>query len=231
MMTLALMAALTATEPTRILVMSRTEGYRHDSIPTGVECLKAIGTARGWEVDHTENPADFNTANLARYRVVVFLSTTGDILDRPEEQAFESYIQNGGRFLGIHAAADTEYDWPWFGQLVGAYFMSHPHIQEARMKVHTHDHSATAHLGEIWTATDEWYCYKSQPPARAQVLLSLDHSSYTGWKMEGDIHPIAWSQRFDGGKSFYTGRGHTKESYAEPDFRKHLAGALTWLMN
>jgi type 1 glutamine amidotransferase len=213
--------------PARVLVFSKTAGFRHDSIPEGITAVRELGAAHGFRVDATEDAGAFTTRNLGRYAAVVFLSTTGDVLNPAQQTAFERYIGRGGAYVGIHAAADTEYDWAFYGGLAGAYFQSHPAIQPATVDVEDHAHPATAGLGATWNRTDEWYNYRSNPRERAHVLASLDESSYSGGTMNGD-HPIAWCQNYRGGRAFYTGGGHTKESYAEPAFRQHLLGGIRW---
>ncbi|MDG9685978.1 ThuA domain-containing protein [Streptomyces sp. DH18] len=211
----------------RVLVFSKTAGFRHDSIPTGIAALKEIGKQTNITVDSTESAAQFTTSNLARYDAVAFLSTTGDVLNAEQQKAFENYVATGGGYVGIHAAADTEYDWEFYGGLVGAYFDSHPQIQPATVRVEDHDHPATAHLDDEWQRTDEWYNYGTNPRDKAKVLATLDETTYTGGNMKGD-HPISWCQTYEGGRSFYTGLGHTKESYAEPAFRSHVLGGLRY---
>ncbi|MFH8489253.1 ThuA domain-containing protein [Streptomyces longisporoflavus] len=211
----------------KVLVFSKTAGFRHDSIPEGVAAIKELGAANGFTVDATEDAKAFTAKNLAKYDAVLWLSTTGDVLDGKQQSAFEGYIKRGGGYVGVHAAADTEYDWPFYGGLAGAYFQSHPAIQPAKVRVEDHGHPSTAHLPGIWERTDEWYNYRSNPRDRAHVLASLDESSYTGGSMSGD-HPIAWCQDYQGGRSFYTGSGHTKESFADPAFRTHLLGGIRW---
>ncbi|UQA37316.1 ThuA domain-containing protein [Streptomyces sp. HNA39] len=211
----------------RVLVFSKTAGFRHDSIPAGIAALKEIGKDTNITVDSTESAAQFTTSNLARYDAVAFLSTTGDVLNADQQKAFENYVATGGGYVGIHAAADTEYDWEFYGGLVGAYFDSHPQIQSATVRVEDHSHPATAHLDEEWERTDEWYNYRTNPRDQARVLATLDETTYTGGNMKGD-HPISWCQTYQGGRSFYTGLGHTKESYAEPAFRQHLSGGLRY---
>ncbi|MER7044825.1 ThuA domain-containing protein [Streptomyces jumonjinensis] len=211
----------------RVLVFSKTAGYRHDSIPAGIAALEELGRSSNITVDATETAAQFTTGNLARYDAVVFLSTTGDVLNADQQRAFEKYVATGGGYMGVHAAADTEYDWPFYGGLVGAYFSSHPRVQPATVRVEDHTHPATQHLGEEWQRTDEWYDYATNPRDQARVLAALDETTYDGGAMKGD-HPIAWCQTYGGGRSFYTGGGHTKESYAEPDFRKHLLGGVRY---
>ncbi|MEU0391846.1 ThuA domain-containing protein [Streptomyces sp. NPDC006208] len=211
----------------RVLVFSKTAGFRHDSIATGVAALKELGAGSNITVDATEEAGQFTTSNLARYDAVVFLSTTGDVLNADQQKAFENYVATGGGYMGVHAAADTEYDWSFYGGLVGAYFQSHPHIQKATVRVEDHDHPATSHLDEAWERTDEWYNYRTNPRSQARVLATLDETTYQGGTMKGD-HPIAWCQTYEGGRAFYTGGGHTKESYAEPAFRQHLLGGLRY---
>ncbi|MER7729128.1 lectin [Streptomyces sp. NPDC096323] len=210
-----------------VLVFSRTAGFRHSSIGSGVTALRELGAANNFTVDATEDPRAFNPGNLARYEAVVFLSTTGDVLDNSQQTAFEQYIEGGGGYVGIHAAADTEYEWPFYEGLAGALFRSHPPTQSATVKIEDRAHDATAHLGSTWQRTDEWYDYRSNPRATAHVLASLDESTYSGGTMSGD-HPIAWCKDYQGGRAFYTGGGHTDESYTEPAFRRHLLGGVRW---
>jgi len=169
----------------------------------------------------------FTDTNLAQYDAVVWVSTTGDVLNDDEQSAFEQFIRSGGGYAGIHAASDTEYNWPWYGELVGAYFDSHPAQQTATMEVEDHNHSSTEHLGNTWTRFDEWYNFQDNPRSSVNVLLSLDESSYSGGSM-GDDHPIAWYHEFDGGRSWYTGGGHTEDSFAEDDFRAHILGGIQY---
>ncbi|WP_051871632.1 ThuA domain-containing protein [Streptomyces sclerotialus] len=217
----------TAADGARVLVFSKTAGFRHDSIPEGIATVKDLGAQHGFAVDATENAGAFTPGNLARYDAVVWLSTTGDVLNATQQAAFEKYIAAGGGYVGVHAAADTEYDWPFYGGLAGAYFQSHPAIQPATVRVEDRAHPATAHLAAAWDRTDEWYNYRTNPRERAHVLATLDETTYTGGTM-GDDHPLAWCQEYRGGRAFYTGAGHTKESYADPAFRTHLLGGIRY---
>ncbi|MFE0805626.1 ThuA domain-containing protein, partial [Streptomyces sp. NPDC058834] len=221
-------AAQAAADPAyKILVFSRTAGFRHSSIDDGITALRDLGTANNFTVDATEDPGTFTTGNLAQYKAVVFLSTTGDVLGDAQQTAFESYVNAGGGYVGIHAAADTEYDWPFYEGLAGALFHSHPAIQSATVEIEDRAHDATAHLGGTWQRTDEWYNYRTNPRTTAHVLASLDETSYAGGNMNGD-HPIAWCKDYEGGRAFYTGGGHTDESYTDPAFRRHLLGGIRW---
>ena len=210
-----------------MLVFTRTAGFRHESIPTGVAAVQALGERHGFAVEQTEDGAQLTDANLGRFAAVVFLSTTGDVLDATQQAALERFVRAGGGFVGVHSAADTEYEWPWYGQLVGAYFNSHPAIQPATVRVADATHLSTRCIPAVWSRTDEWYNYRALPAAGTTILLTLDESTYSGGSM-GASHPIAWYRRFDGGRAWYTGMGHTSESYAEPAFRDHLAGGILW---
>lgn len=213
----------------KVLVFTKTEGYWHRSIPTGVQTIEDLGEDNGFEVKSTEDADIFNDEDLQDFDLVIFLSTTGDVLDEKQQDAFRKYIEKGGSFFGIHAAADTEYDWPWYGKLVGAYFQDHPAVTRAKVLVQKPDHPAVAHLPKVWLRTDEWYNYKDINPD-ITVLLKLDESSYEGGK-NGKDHPIAWFRNLPGGGvSIYTGGGHTIESYIEPAFRRHLLESILFAL-
>lgn len=218
----------TRTNNDQVLVFTKTNGFRHSSIEKGVATLVRLGAAHNFEVTQTEDSLQFNTANLKKYQLVIFLNTTMDVLGDAEEAAFEGYIRGGGSFMGIHAAADTEYEWPWYGKLVGAYFISHPKQQDAVIEVVDHNHPATEHLASTWTHFDEWYNFKDINP-NVHVLMKLDESSYEGGK-NGNDHPIAWYHEYDGGRAFYTGLGHTEDSYDDQNFRQHLVGGIEYCL-
>ncbi|WP_405149847.1 ThuA domain-containing protein [Sphaerisporangium sp. NBC_01403] len=220
-------AAHAADPAYKVLVFSKTAGFRHDSIPTGIQTIRDLGTANNFTVTATEDATAFTTANLAQFKTVVFLSTTGDVLNDAQQTAFTSYVNGGGGYVGIHAAADTEYDWPYYGQLVGAWFKSHPAIQQATVKNEDRTHPATSGLAATWSRTDEWYNYRTNPRSTVHVLQSLDEGSYTGGEMSGD-HPITWCHPQASGRSFYTGLGHTIESYADPAYRALLLGGIRY---
>lgn len=213
--------------PRSILVFSKTQGYRHDSIPVGRKAILDMGIERGWVVSFTEDAGEFEPNRLKAFDAVVFLSTTGKFFDANQEKALIGFIHNGGGFVGIHAAADAEYEWPWYGQLVGAFFLQHPAQADANVKIEDTSHPSTQGLPNPWRRHDEWYDYKVNPRANVHVLASLDQSSYPGSKM-GDDHPIMWCHDFEGGRSWYTGMGHTTESYADPLYLKMLGEGIEW---
>jgi uncharacterized protein (TIGR03437 family) len=210
---------------TQLLVFTKTTGFRHDSIPDGLAAIRQLGQQHGFAVDHTEDAAQFNDANLSRYQTVVFLCTTGEILDNEQQAAFERFICNGGGFVGVHSASDTEYDWAWYGGLVGAYFRSHPTTQRGLIKIEDEQHPSTIGLPRQWERFDEWYDFRLNPRGRVHVLATLDEATYQGGLMGAD-HPIAWCQLYDGGRAWYSAGGHTRESYNEPLFRQHLLGGI-----
>jgi type 1 glutamine amidotransferase len=210
-----------------VLVFSKTSGYRHDSIPSGIAAIRALGEQDNFGVDASEDARIFNDESLAQYPVVVFLNTTGDIFNPGERAAFERFVRHGGGFVGIHAASDTEYDWPWYGRLLGTYFRRHPAIQSATLKVVDPSHRSTRHLPIRWTRRDEWYDFRSDLDRDITVLIRIDEATYRGGRMGAD-HPISWYHTYDGGRGWYTALGHTAESYSEPLFLEHLRGGIRW---
>lgn len=212
----------------RILLFSQTTGFRHKSIPAGISAIEKLAQENGFAVDQTEDPARFSTEGLAPYDVILFLNTNGTLFNNDQRKALENFIQEGGGYVGVHSASATEYDWEWYRQLVGAHFSTHPKIQPATIVVENQTHLSTAHLPERWERIDEWYNFRSNPREEVHVLLSLDPESMEGSTMEGD-HPIAWYREFDGGRTWYTGLGHTDESYQDPAFLKHLLGGILWV--
>ncbi|MCM4078118.1 ThuA domain-containing protein [Paractinoplanes hotanensis] len=222
--------AYAADAPYDVLVFSKTAGFRHDAIPAGIQLIRDLGAANSFTVTATEDAIQFTAANLAQFEAVVFLNTTGDVLNTTQQSAFENYIRSGGGFMGVHSASDTEYDWPFYGQLVGAYFSSHPAIQQATQRVENRAHAATAGLAPTVTRTDEWYNFRTNPRSSARVLSTLDESSYSGGTMGGD-HPYTWCKTLQGGRSFYTGNGHTQASYTEPGFRALVLGGIRYAAN
>ncbi|MGW5265905.1 ThuA domain-containing protein [Microbispora sp. NPDC004025] len=220
-------AATAAAEPDfKVLVFSKTTGFRHDSIPEGIAAVQKLGQENNFAVDTTEDSAAFTDENLAKYQAVVFMSTTGDpVSTQAQKDAFQRYIQKGGGYVGVHAAADSGYNWAWYGKLVGAYFKQHPAIQQATVKVEDPAHPSTKGLPTNWVRTDEWYDYQTNPRGTVHVLTSMDEKSYTGATMGAD-HPNTWCQDYDGGRSWYTGLGHQKENYSEANFLKLLLGGI-----
>ncbi len=210
----------------RILVFSKTEGFRHSSIPNGIKAIQKLGAENGFTVDMTENANFFSEQKLKTYATIVFLNTTGDVLNTVQQSHFERYIQAGGGFVGVHAATDTEFEWSWYGKLVGAYFDNHPKIQDATLNVVDHNHPSTKYLDSTWTKTDEWYNFKDIN-TDINVLIKIDEKTYEGG-VNRENHPMSWYHNYDGGKSFYTGMGHTEETYQDPQFLNHLLGGLNY---
>ncbi|WP_281540494.1 ThuA domain-containing protein [Maribacter aestuarii] len=212
----------------KILVFSKTMGFKHASIPTGIATIQKLGSENGFAVDTTKNADLFNDENLKQYSAIVFLSTTMNVLDHNQEAAFERYIQSGGGFVGIHAAADCEYDWGWYNKLVGAQFLSHPAgTPEANFIIKDNSFIATQHFTDsVWTRSDEIYNYKNINPD-VNVIMTVDESTYEGGQ-NGENHPFSWYHEFDGGRAFYTGAGHTQESFSEELFLKHILGGIQY---
>ena len=213
----------------KILVFSSTKGYRHKSIDAGKTALLEMGAEKKWIVDTTEDATVFTEANLKQYGAVVFLSTTGNILNDDQQMAFQKYINGGGGFVGIHAATDTEYGWPWYNNLVGAWFESHPKPQVALYNVVNKNNPAVSFMPDTLSRLEEIYNFKSFKKESVTVLITIDEKTYTGGKMP-DYHPIAWYHNYDGGRAFYTEWGHFPEAFSEPLFLQHIAGAIQWAL-
>lgn len=214
----------------KVLVFSKTLGFHHNSIKQGIAAIQKLGSENKFEVDTTTNSTNFNDKNLKQYAAVIFLSTTGDVLNDEQERAFVKYIKSGGGFAGVHSATDCEYSWPWYGNLVGAYFAGHPNQQDATLNVTDRNHISTKHLPKQWKRKDEWYNFRNVAKG-LNVLIYTDEKSYDAGKNKmGDSHPIAWYHEYDGGRAFYTGLGHTEESFAEPLFLQHLLGGIKYAM-
>lgn len=212
-----------------ILVFSKTEGFRHSSIADGLTAIESLGIANGFSVDATENGADFNAANLAAYDAVVFLSTTGDVLDASQEAAFEDFVAAGGGWVGVHAAADCEYGWDWYGGLLGgdAWFQNHPAIQDATLDNVAPTAASTSHYPARFSFRDEWYNFQNDPTPFVDVLLTIDETTYSGGSM-GSGHPISWSHAYAGGRAWYTAMGHRSQTFEDPDFQLHLLGGIEY---
>lgn len=219
-----------------VLIFSKTNGFRHESIEPGIEALKKAGNGKGWDVRTTENGAFFNDDYLRRFKVVVFLSTTGDVLTPDQEKSLEKFIENGGGYVGIYAASDTEYDWAWYDHLLGTHFRDHPlypeHTPDAELITDTRTHPTTRHLPARWHKVDEWYNFKKSVRGQdsVEVLLTLNEASYPAkWpkKMEGD-HPISWTNKVGSGRMFYTGMGHTNETFTDKYAMPHIVEGIAW---
>ncbi|HEY4154346.1 MAG TPA: ThuA domain-containing protein [Puia sp.] len=229
---LALLLLLSAAPPVEktpsVLIFSKTNGFRHSSIPAGIAAIKKLGEANGFHVDATEDSLAFNKKNLKKYAAIIFLSPTGKVFGPEQENALQYYIEHGGGYDGIHAATDCEYNWPWYNKLAGAWFKRHPQQQEAKLIVVNKNHPSTAGLPDTWVRKDEWYDFKDLNPD-VTVLIRIDETSYKGGEM-GSNHPMAWYHSFDGGRAFYTELGHTDESYSDPLYLKHILGGIEYAM-
>jgi cytochrome c len=214
----------------KVLVFSKTAGFRHGSIPLGIKAVNELGKKYQFKVDASEDGSVFTKDNLAKYAVVIFMSTTGDVLNAAQQSAFEGFIKSGGGFVGVHSATDTEYDWPWYGKLVGAYFAGHPAPAKATVRLENAKNVSTAFFPASWMHEDEWYNFRQFNRADVQVLLTLDEKTYSGGTMK-DFHPLTWCHEYDGGRAWYTGMGHTDSSYSDETFLRHLYGGILYTAN
>ena len=227
--TVVIMTSYAVPKQKKILVFSKTAGFRHTAaIQAGKKEIQELGRKNKFRVDTTENADLFTPENLKQYAAVIFLCTTGNVLNEQQQQAFEQFIKNGSGYMGLHSAADTEYDWAWFGELNGAYFKSHPKQQEAVFNIVDGNHIATAHLPKVWKRFDELYNFK-WIGTDIHVLITIDENSYTGGG-NGEYHPMAWYHEFDGGRSFYTALGHDNKSFEDPLYLQHILGGIKYVM-
>ncbi len=209
--------------------------YVHDNIAACAEAIQKLGKSNGFAVHVSDNPSDFNSENLKKYRAIVFDNTNNEILDTEEQKAaFQQYIRAGGGFVGIHSASGSMRKWPWFWSLLGGKFVRHPKLQTFTVKVKDAKDISTAHLPESFQWTDEFYYVDNMPPG-LQVLLAGDLTTledpgkekYPGKKF-GDEFPLAWKHEFEGGRAWYTALGHQKEHYSDPKFMRHILGGILW---
>jgi type 1 glutamine amidotransferase len=228
-----LVAAATESPP-RVLVFSRTLGYRHDSITNGIAAIRNLGVEHHFTVEATEDAGAFTATNLIRYQAVVLLSVTGDVWDSAEQTALKEYIEGGGGVAAIHGAIfgplACEEKWAWYGELFCCAFTNHCAVQSAMVELADSTHPSTAGLPAHWRRTDEWYNFTGTPRGCARILATVDESTYQGGTM-GQDHPIAWCRRVGKGRLWYTAMGHTGSSYAEPLFLRHLYGGIQYALN
>ncbi|MDQ3001624.1 MAG: ThuA domain-containing protein [Fibrobacterota bacterium] len=211
------------------LVFTQTAGYRHGCIPKGIAAVRRLGREHGFAVVATEDPERIRPDFLENFTAVAFLNTSGNVLDAPGREALQAFVEQGGGFAGIHAACDTGYDWPWYLTLVGAYFLSHPLQQKGVVRIEDREHASTQGMPDRWSRWDEWYDFRENPRGKVRVLATLDESTYRGGKM-GTDHPIVWCHENAGGRSWYTGCGHTQRSFSDPVYLNHLLGGLRYAM-
>lgn len=212
-----------------VLLFCLTKGYHHASITDGIQAFQKMAGENGFILDTTTNVDFFTSKKLGQYAAVVFLSPTGtNVFNNEQKQALRSYLRQGGGVLGIHAATDFCYEWEWYGQMIGAFFLKHPKIQEAKLHVVLPENEMNLGLPKIWSHKDEWYNFKSVNSA-VKVLIKIDETSYIGGSMDNN-HPVSWYHKFDGGRVFYTALGHTKECYTDPLFLGHVLAGLRWTM-
>jgi len=213
----------------KVLIFSKTTRYHHESIPDGIKAIVKLGQQNNFEVDATTDSGAFTAENLKKYKAIIFLSTSGNnLLDTVQKTCLVNYIKSGGGFVGIHSASASEKNWPWYGKLIGAVFTDHPEPQFGNILVTNTKDPSTKHLPKIWKWKDEWYNF-IKISTKVNVLLCAEEASYTGGK-HGKYHPLAWTQRYDGGRVFYTALGHFSEAYSDTLFLRHLQGGINFAL-
>lgn len=217
----------------RVLLFTKTNGWHHESIHEGVEAMRALADRHVFDVEWHEDPSRFNDANLAKFDVIVFLNTTGDILNDAQQAAMEKFIRAGKGFVGVHSASDTEYGWEWYTKLVGRMFKIHPPTQTAQLRFTQNKFPGLELFRESNLWTDEWYDFGPEKITGLNYILAVDESTYNAKAQWGDnktegmgFHPVAWYHDYDGGRSFYTALGHVPAIYKDPAFLNHLYAGL-----
>jgi type 1 glutamine amidotransferase len=212
--------------PARVLMLTATAGFRHDSIATARQVLSNLAsTTREFTVTATEDLAAFSAANLANYDVIFFANTSGELpFSADQKTAIVSFVSNGRGFLGAHSATDTLYEWSDYGRLVGAYFKEHPWTQQGTVVVEDGTHPAATGIGERFTLLEEFYTFRDNPRGNVQVLLRLDAASVGS---SGD-YPLAWAHAFGSGRAYYNALGHFPETWNDPRFQRQIVGAIRW---
>jgi type 1 glutamine amidotransferase len=217
----------TSSPAVRVLMVTATRGFRHDSIAAARDAMRALAASSGqFTVDMTEDVTAITRGSLGNYDVLFFALTTGELpFDLDQKGAILDFVSSGKGFLGVHSATDTLYEWPDYGRLVGAYFKEHPWTQSAGVIVEDERHPATAGLGSRFTIAEEFYTFRENPRPRVQVLLRLDAASIGA---SGD-YPLAWTQSYGAGRSYYNALGHFPETWRDVRFQRQIMGAIQWL--
>jgi uncharacterized protein len=238
MLCLTLLSLSTASQAQQfnVLLFTKTNGWHHQSINEGVDGLRALADRHFFTLDWQEDPSVFNDENLKKYQAVIFLLTTGDILNDEQQGAMERFIQSGKGFVGIHSASDTEYDWDWYTKMVGRTFHIHPVIQTAELKVLDRKFPGVERMPDRFLWTDEWYEFGAERIKGMNYILSVDEKTYdpvADWGTKkgtgmGKFHPISWYHNYDGGRAFYTALGHLPATYSDKLFLEHIYGGLYW---
>jgi type 1 glutamine amidotransferase len=213
--------------PVRVLMVTATAGFRHDSIATARQVIATLAAQSGaFTVTATENMSELTAERLATIDVLMFALTSGELpLDSNQKSAIIAFIKNGGGFVGTHSASDTLYDWSDYGRLVGAYFKEHPWVQEATVAVEDTAHPISSGLGASFRLLEEYYTFRENPRSSVHVLLSLNAASVGA---SGD-YPLAWTQTIGRGRSYYNALGHFSETWNDPRFQNQIANAVRWV--
>ena len=220
-----------AAAPKKLLVVTVTKGFRHDSIPTTERLLEQLGKDSGaYTVDYARSDDDLTAKmspkGLAAYDGVVFASTTGD-LPLPDRQAFLDWIGAGHAFVGIHAATDTYHGFPPFVEMIGGEFKTHGPQVKVALLVQDAAHPATKGMANPTEVFDEIYQFKSFDKERVHVLLALDKHPNEGTP---GYYPLSWTRTHGKGRVFYTALGHREDVLEADWYRKHLLGGVLWAL-
>jgi type 1 glutamine amidotransferase len=229
-----------------VLVIGQTKGFEHDSVSTAMDAIFQMGKQSGlWDTMLrtdtellTKKKLGNNSKNLDYFDAIVFTSTTGELdMDDSQKTDMISAIKEDGKgFIGIHAALDTNYKWPEYGEMIGGYFDQHPWMTfQAPIITEDPDFPAVRHFPKAFVKYDEIYQPKDWSRDKVNVLLSLDPDKLD-YNNNPRVHrtdhdfPVAWSKMYGKGRVFYSTLGHTEEAWDDPDIRKMYFEAIRWAL-
>jgi type 1 glutamine amidotransferase len=218
----------------RVLYVTHTAGFRHDSIPLSRDVLAGVAARTGQlQVFATEDLGWISSEGLAAFDAVFFFTSGELALSAEQKQALLDFVRRGNGFGGVHSATDTLYTWPEYGELIGGVFDGHPWAQEVTILVEDRQHPATRHLPESFRIADEIYQFRSFSRERVRVLLRLDPESVDlgapGVNRTDRDFALAWCHTYGQGRVFYTALGHPDEVWQDERFQRMLEGALLWI--
>ena len=218
--------------PARVLIVTHTEGFRHDSIPAAEAGIRDLGTGSGlYTSDFCRTANDVRTLltpdGLRPYQAVVFANTTGS-LPIADLDAFLSWIATGKGFVGIHSASDTYHDRPAYLSMLGGEFVTHGAIVDAEVRVDEASHPSVSQWAPAFRITDEFYRFRLLDPNR-RTLLSLARDPGDGAPAPaGGAQPLAWYKNYSSGRVFYTALGHRTELWQDTRYRRHVLEGIRW---
>ena len=221
-----------------VMLVVQTAGWQHESTFNAIPAMERLAKRHDFKLVLKQRAMPVTAEQLADVDALVMINTTGDVFSDDEQAAIEQFVRSGKGWVGVHAAADTEYDWKWYTDMVGHMFYIHPHVQTAMVDVHDTSFPGMTGWAKRRMWTDEYYEYlDGARKPHLNYLITVDEKTYTtdaNWgpgkvaKGHGDFHPVSWYHEYDGGRAWYTNFGHVPATFEDPDFLHHLYGGIFW---